>query len=66
MALRDDRGTGVKTTKEAVAGAGVGGSLAVLTGWVLQTQGITVPVEAGAAMGSLFGLVAAYLVPIRR
>jgi hypothetical protein len=66
MALLDDRGTGVKTTKEAVAGAGAGGALAVIVSWILGVQGIPVPGEAAAAMGSLFGFVAAYLVPLRR
>ena len=45
-----------------LAGAPIGGSLAVVAAWVCGLLGYTMPGEVAAAMGSVFSFAVGYLI----
>ena len=52
-----------KPERKIVAAGGIGAPVAILVAWILQLNGITMPAEAAAALGSVLSTVVAYLVP---
>lgn len=51
---------GPKPTRHERNGLGVGAAFAVLIVWILTSQGIAVPVEVAAAIGTLTGQLIHY------
>jgi putative flippase GtrA len=51
--------------RKVLAGGGLGTSAAVIVSWLLRENGVDVPAEVSAAMGSLISILVAYLIPNR-
>jgi putative flippase GtrA len=48
-----------------VSVGGLGGAAGIIVTWILVTVGLDVPAEVGAAISTIMGFAAAYIVPER-
>lgn len=51
----------MQAQRKAIAGAGIGGPVAVVLVWILETLGVEVPAEVAVAITAILGFVAAWI-----